>query len=902
VIDGAAGVGKTSLLEATRSAASASGLLTLRARGAELERAFAFGVVRQLFDEVLRDEPADLFAGVARFAAPVLGLELPGVGAVASDDPFAARHALYWLTANLSAERPLALLVDDAHWADTASMDVLVHVAHRLEGIPVALVVACRTEEPRATLEMLRRHAAGHGTLIDLAPLSHDGAAIMIRRFAPGADDSQCRACYAATGGNPFLLHELARSAVADGSLDSGRVAEQSPERVTQEIAARLARLPEAAVRLAQAVAILGGGVPLRPAAGLAEVDADDAAESVDALVAAGILRPALPHELLHPLEFVHPLVRAAVYAGLGPAGRARDHARAARLLDLEAGSPEQVAAQLLRCQPAGDTWAYERLVTAARLASARGAADAAALYLRRALDEPPPPLSRAGVLLDLATSEFRNHEAGVAIGRLREALVGQLDPSQRFRATMLLAGLLGQTGSTGDAVDLLEEHVEALADHAELLAPAEAGLVNITRVDPETRPRAARVVERLRRRVDAGEESDKAVLGTIAAEMGMAGEPAGPMADLAERALDGFDLTVGSAAGWSGYNAVRSLVVAERYDTALQTLERALEVARQRGALLDIGAALVFRGELYLQTGDITAAEVDARSISEIAGVCGWPMGDGFAAAWLGEVLIERGELDEAAAVLPAEPAEAVPPYYPLIWALLARGRLRLAQGRFKEAAEDVRESARRTLGIGHRSPALTPWRSLLAEALLGLGDRDEARRLVAEELELAHPIGALRPIGIALRAMARVEGDDPRLLREAAAVLDASQAQLERARAHADLGAALRRGGDADEAREHLRLAVDIAHRGGADALEDVALGELRAAGARPRRRAATGADALTPSERRIAELAASGSQNREIAQALFVTTATVEFHLRNSYRKLGISGRPGLAEALA
>ena len=100
---------------------------------------------------------------------------------MASDDPFAARHALYWLTANLSAERPLALFVDDAHWADTASMDVLVHVAHRLEGIPVALVVACRTEEPRTTLEMLRRHAAGHGTLIDLAPLSEDGAAIIGR-------------------------------------------------------------------------------------------------------------------------------------------------------------------------------------------------------------------------------------------------------------------------------------------------------------------------------------------------------------------------------------------------------------------------------------------------------------------------------------------------------------------------------------------------------------------------------------------------------------------------------------------------------------------------------------------------------------------------------------------------
>ena len=565
VVDGPAGVGKTSLLDEARAAAADAGLLTLRARGAELERAFAFGVVRQLFDDVAR-EPDAPFSGAAGFAAPVLGLELDGASAVASDDPFAARHALYWLTANLSAERPLALLVDDAHWADGASLGVLAHIAHRLEGIPVALVVASRTEESQDTLEALRRHAAAHGTLLHLAPLSEDGAAAVIRTLAPAADDAQCRACYAATGGNPFLLRELARSAAGgDGGIDPERVAEQSPERVTQEIEARLSRLPEPAVRLARAAAILGGGVPLRPAAALAEVDPHDAAEAVDALVAAGVLRRALPNELLHPLEFVHPLVRAAVYAGLGAAGRSRHHARAARLLDLEAGSPERVAAQLLRCQPGGDPWAYERLVAAARLASARGAADAATLYLRRALDEPPPPRARPGALLDLAAAEFRNSEPGVAIGHLREAMAGELDSDQRFRATMLLAGLLGQTGPVRDAVDLLEEHVEALADRPELRSTAEAALVNVTRIDPVTRPRAARVIERLRRRVDAGEERDQAVLGTIAAEMGMGGEPAGPMAEMSERALAGFDLAIGSAAAWSGYNAARSLVVAER-------------------------------------------------------------------------------------------------------------------------------------------------------------------------------------------------------------------------------------------------------------------------------------------------------------------------------------------------
>ena len=909
VLDGPAGVGKTSVLDAARTAATDAGLLTLLARGAELERAFAFGVVRQLFDDVVRDGSDELFTGAARFAAPVLGLELDGTSALAPDDPFAARHALYWLTANLSADRPLALLVDDGHWADSASLGVLAHIAHRLEGIPVALFFASRTEESQETLEALRRHAVAHGTLLHLPPLSPDAAAAVIRTLAPAADDAQCRACYAATGGNPFLLRELARSAAGgDGSIDTELVSEQSPERVTEEIEARLARLPEPAVRLARAVAILGGGAPLRAGAALAEIDLHAAADAVDVLVAAGVLRRSLPSELLHPLEFVHPLVRAAVYAGLGPAGRSLHHARAARLLDVEPGPPERVAAQLLRCQPAGDPWAYERLVAAARLAFARGAADAAATYLRRALDEPPPPRSRSAVLLDLAAAEFRASEPDVAIGHLREAMAGELDSDQRFRATMLLAGLLGQTGRVADAVDLLEEHVEALADRPDLRATAEAALVNVTRIDPATRPRSARVIARLRRSVEAGEEHDRAVLGTISAEMGMAAEPAEPMAELAERALDGFDLTVGSASGWSGYNAVRSLVVAERYHKALQVLDRALAVARQRGAVLDVGGAFTFRAELYLQMGDLAAAEIDARSLGEIANAYEWPMGQGFAAAWLGEVLIERGEFDDAEAVLAGgpldAPAAALPPAYPLIWVLLARGRLRLAQRRFGDAAEDLRESARRTLGIGHITPAITPWRSLLAEALGALGEAGEARRLVAEELELARAVGAARPIGVALRALARLEssGDAVSVLREAVATLDGSEAQLERARAHADLGAALRRAGEAEEAREQLRLAVDIAHRCGASALEDHALAELRAAGARPRRRATTGAGALTPSERRIAELAAAGAQNREIAETLFVTTATVEFHLRNSYRKLGISGRPGLAKALA
>jgi len=178
------------------------------------------------------------------------------------------------------------------------------------------------------------------------------------------------------------------------------------------------------------------------------------------------------------------------------------------------------------------------------------------------------------------------------------------------------------------------------------------------------------------------------------------------------------------------------------------------------------------------------------------------------------------------------------------------------------------------------------------------------EARRLAAEELELARAFGAPRALGAALCCAARVAQGDGGigLLHEAVAVLDASAAQLERARAHAALGAVLLRDGAPEAAREPLRVAIDLAHRCGANALEDATLADLRATGARPRRRVTTGAGALTPSERRIADLAATGQQNREIAEALFVTMATVEFHLRNAYRKLGIASRTQLAGALA
>lgn len=873
----------------------------LAARGAELERSFGLGVMRQLFDDVLRDPSAHspaLLTGAARFAAPLLGIQ---PGPAPPEDPFAARHALYWLIANLATQAPLAMLVDDAHWADATSLEVLAHVANRLDGIGVALVVASRPETTEPAIDALRREAGVCRTLLRLAPLGAESSAAVVRSIAPDADAAACRACHAATGGNPFLLHELAR-ALRDGAVAPDRVLDQSPESVTREIAARLARLPDAAGALARAGAVLGGGVALHRAGRLARLDDAQAASAVDTLIAAGLLGGA------HPLEFLHPLVRAAVYAGIGPAARAAEHARAARLLAAEGESPERVAAQLLRCHPAGDPWAFERLVAAAGLAAARGAADAVATYLRRALDEPPPPERRADVLLDLATAEV-HLDPVAAVPRLREALAGDIAIERRFHATTLLAGVLAHVGRVAEGADVLEEQFDRFARSARLGGPAEAALANITRIDPATRPRAARVLVALRERVAEGDR-DPAVLGSIAAEMGMAGEPADRLADVAERAVAGTAgsaATATTAAGWSWYNAVRSLVVAERYELARRALDDALARARERGAVIDVGGALTFRGELLLHVGDLAGAEIDARTLRQIAVDCHWPLALGAAAAALGEVLVERAELDEAGRVLTegvfAGRAAALAQVYSHVPLLAVRGRLALEQDRPADAAEELRECGRRALAIEHVNPAVVPWRSLLARALVALGRLGEARRLADEELALARAFGGRRAIGIALGGTACVQDGALRVrrLREAVAVLDGSAARLEQARAHAELGAALRAAGEAEAAREPLRLAIDLAHRCGARGLEERALAELRATGARPRRRAATGAGALTPSERRIAELAAEGQQNREIAEALFVTTATVEYHLRNAYKKLGIGSRAELGDAL-
>jgi DNA-binding CsgD family transcriptional regulator len=271
-------------------------------------------------------------------------------------------------------------------------------------------------------------------------------------------------------------------------------------------------------------------------------------------------------------------------------------------------------------------------------------------------------------------------------------------------------------------------------------------------------------------------------------------------------------------------------------------------------------------------------------------------------AVAVLLEILIERGQLDEAERVVTETGlADADSSLLLFTFLIRSRARLRASQGRTSEAVDAL-------LALGARiegallTPALVPWRSEAALVLAG-ADADEARRLAREEVELARVFGAPRTLGVALRAAALTGPANERvgLLREAVEVLEDSSARLEHARALVELGAALRRQGQRSEARSMLERGMDSAQACGATLLAQRAREELRASGARPRRLALSGVGALTDAERRVADLAARELTNRQIAHALSVSVPTVETHLHRVFQKLDITSRTQLAEHL-
>lgn len=902
-IEASAGLGKTRLLQEARKAGMRAGMTVMAARATELERDFPFALARQLFESRLVALPADELESVLEGAAAsrsALGL---GPDDESTHDSFAVLHGLYWVTATLAEREPLLLAVDDAHTADAASLDYLRFLLPRLEELPVLLVVACRPDEPDPSGglgEILTDHSVRH---LSPSPLSTDATGtLLVERLGRQPEPAFVATCHELTGGNPFLLSELART-LAEQDIEPvtaqmDRVRELAPEKVARAVLMRIERISAEAGELARSLAVLGDESDSRLVSELAGVDPEAASRAADELRASAVFDTGAT------LRFVHPLVRNAVYADVPAGERTQAHSRAASLLRARTAGPEQIATQLLAAEARGERATVETLLKAGERALAAGAPRSAIAYLTRALREPPPAELRPEVLDLLITATFRAADQA-AFGEIEADVFAEMerDPSLRTRWAIPLTMALAMSGRFEEVASTLEQAVEvAVAEgDAERAFQLEAQLktvgllgtavpeVDLTRYADQIDP------EGLAGRLAAAMEARAAVTNGTAKEA----------ADAAKRALaSGGAIFEEESEIAAPVISVLTLVISDELDAARDAVEQARAMARKSGATPALIRASFLGSFVAWGHGDLVTAEADMRQAIDLARLAGIvPLVLLFTPSLI-EILIERDELRAAEAELQAMGMTAGPVPKNVIFnaLLLIRMHLRVEQGAFEQAAEDFTlfSGQMEAMDLGSGITMGTPW---AARALVAVGNRAQACEVADRMMPPALAWGAPAVIAHVLRGVAVSRGGSEGVerLEEAAGLMERSPRRLERAHVLLELGEALRREGRRADARVPLRQAFELARRCGAVRVAKRAHAELQATGETVRRYVPIGVESLTPSERRVAELAASGMTNRQIAQLLFVTVKTVEAHLSAAYDKLDIGSRRQLPEAL-
>ncbi len=899
VVEGPAGIGKSTLLAAAGRTARTGGATVLRARCSPLEQHAAWGMARQLF-EPLRTRPDwdELAAGAAGLAERALA---PGAGepAPAGDAMHAAGRGLIWLASNLSERGPAVLVVDDVHWADAPSLRWLALLARSLGELRIGVLCAVRSGEPAAAPELLAELlASAPEPPVRPRALGPAATETLVRGRLPAASPGFAQACHAVTGGNPFLLGALLTQLVADAVAPDDQAAARlgtfGSEQVARVIERQLAGLPGGAGPVARAIAVLGPGAPLRHAARLARLELAEAARATDALRAAGLLGDG------PGLTLAHPLIAGTLYTSLPAGERALRHAAAAALLASERADPERIGLHLLRTEPAREAATVTTLREAARRASARGAPQSAAAYLRRAVAEPPPDAAEdADVRLELGLA-LAAYLQPDAYDLLHEAAAAATTAVQRGAIALSGTRALGLIGRFDEAFALCRHALgQAGADPAELRERLEAELVVNGMTHVSTIEEARRYV----RQRPPGPSALELWRVTTAAMGGMLGNRAAAETQALLRPVLEQDVLAAEPGSLLPTAATVSLILDDELDPALAQCEALIEIARPRGWLIALAHGCMLRAMALARAGEIRDAEADARLAFEYK----LPVAPAPATLWclsfLVDALVEADDLTGADAALTAARQQAAPPPGALAAPplLQSRARLRLAQHRPEDALADARAAAARSGELGVCHPVFAGWRAEAAEALIALGKTNQARRLAREQLELAEQLGTPGARGTARRVLARTMPEPIPLLEQAVATLAGSPARLEHTRALVALGAALRRANRRADARVPLRRALEQADHGGMLLLARRAREELNAVGARPRRSALSGPGALTPAEHRVAQLAARGHGNRAIAERLYVTQRTVETHLTHAFAKLDISSRAELAAAL-
>ncbi|MDW5594797.1 BREX system ATP-binding domain-containing protein [Conexibacter stalactiti] len=913
-IIGEAGIGKSALLAAARRQAEEAGVLVLEGRAAEHERDVPFGAIVDALDdhvaalhprriEELGPELAAILPAAAAHSDGMTAIAVPTTAA----ERFRYHRALRALLEQLGRERPVALLLDDLHWADDASVEFVLHLLRRPPRTACLAVFALRPLAPAPQLLDAARNAPRCEQLA-LSPLSHEASLTLLEAVS---DRELKERIVREAGGNPLFLEEMARIMRHPGA--------SLPPTLVAAVQLEVQSLPPASRMLIDGAAVAGDPFDPELAAAAAALDPLDTLSLLDELVAADLLRPTGGRAF----RFRHPLVRRAVYDAAPPGWRLAAHERAAVALAQRGASPTARAYHVEQAARPGDESAIALLAEAAGTAGDTAPATAARWYGAAARLLPhDQPDRRATLLVPMALALANAGRLDDARGVLIEVLT-LLPAGPTPTRLAVIAACSGVEQTLGRHVEARRRLLVALEDappEAEAMLSYELALGCFHMGDDSgLRTWASRALER-------ATDAEPALVAGAEAMVGVAqiraGEPATGLELLsaATDRLTALDDDALAARLDASFLLGMCLLLAELPRDAKGIFVRALNVARatRQGhmlAPLSTGRTMGLVGLL-----DLDAAAREAEEAEEIARLQGvqyqlyWSL---WTRAW---VHWERGETtacervsSECAQMAATLDDESV---------MIRTGRCNMAALR---AAQEPEAAIEQMLDAG--GPLLeqvdTEWSSWLllqlVRAGVAAGRIEDAQRWSDHLTAHAQRMGIAGTTARALMAQAELalaaeDGRAAALLAHQAATHGAAVGlQLDDVGARLLEGRALALAGDRDAALTVLHRVVADAAAAGAMRLHDAAARELRRLGARvsaEARRATDGAagsgagriESLTPREREIAELVAQGQANKQVAATLFLSEKTIEHHLSRVYAKVGVRSRTELAAVFA